>query len=369
MLGTALWLQGRVAESAAVLDDGIDGARLLENVQGLAWNLFNRGPRGDRGRRRRAGADARDGEPRALRRPGRATHRGARRDDARVAAARDRAGRAGGERHARAHGRAALRAIPGAWRAYSLELLTRCELAAGRPAEAARAAAEAQACADTFARCRWRRGMAARARAAVALHAGDAAGAAELALRLGGGARRASPTSTTPRSRARSRDARSRRRASRTAPPRELERAADAFASFGSMRQHAAVEQELRKLGRRIHHRTRAGSSDELGVASLTGRELEVARLIVDRKTNAQIAGRAVSQPEDRRVAHPQHVSQARRQLARRARPRGRARRPRRRRLTPGRRGGTGSGARDLRVPVAGDAPMSGRPRRGSLIP
>ena len=56
------------------------------------------------------------------------------------------------------------------------------------------------------------------------------------------------------------------------------------------MRQHAAVEQELRKLGRRIHHRTRAGNADELGVGSLTGRELEVARLIVDRQTNAQIA-------------------------------------------------------------------------------
>lgn len=32
MLGTALWLQGRVAESAAALDDGIDGARLVENL-------------------------------------------------------------------------------------------------------------------------------------------------------------------------------------------------------------------------------------------------------------------------------------------------------------------------------------------------
>jgi DNA-binding CsgD family transcriptional regulator len=44
----------------------------------------------------------------------------------------------------------------------------------------------------------------------------------------------------------------------------------------------------LRKLGRRIHRQTRSGKGD--GVASLTERELQVARLVVDRKTNAEIA-------------------------------------------------------------------------------
>ena len=42
MLGTALWMQGRMAESAEVFDGAIEAARLVENVQGVAWNLFNR---------------------------------------------------------------------------------------------------------------------------------------------------------------------------------------------------------------------------------------------------------------------------------------------------------------------------------------
>jgi DNA-binding NarL/FixJ family response regulator len=70
----------------------------------------------------------------------------------------------------------------------------------------------------------------------------------------------------------------------------ELERVAAAFESFPAPRYVAEAERELRKLGRRIHHRTRAGKADELGVGSLTERELEVARLIVDRKTNPEIA-------------------------------------------------------------------------------
>jgi DNA-binding NarL/FixJ family response regulator len=46
----------------------------------------------------------------------------------------------------------------------------------------------------------------------------------------------------------------------------------------------------LRKLGRHIHRRTRPGAPDAPGVASLTERELQVARLVVDRRTNREIA-------------------------------------------------------------------------------
>jgi hypothetical protein len=42
MLGTSLWMQGRMTESAQIFDDAVDGARLLDNVQGLAWALPNR---------------------------------------------------------------------------------------------------------------------------------------------------------------------------------------------------------------------------------------------------------------------------------------------------------------------------------------
>ena len=52
------------------------------------------------------------------------------------------------------------------------------------------------------------------------------------------------------------------------------------------------LERELRRLGhRRLYRRTRAGKRDGTGVELLTERELQVARLIVDRKTNPQIAG------------------------------------------------------------------------------
>ena len=70
----------------------------------------------------------------------------------------------------------------------------------------------------------------------------------------------------------------------------ELERAAAALAECGALRHRDAAERELRKLGRHPYRRTRRGSHDAAGLASLTGRELQVARLVVDRKTNPEIA-------------------------------------------------------------------------------
>ena len=69
-----------------------------------------------------------------------------------------------------------------------------------------------------------------------------------------------------------------------------LEQAAEAFESFGSERYRAEAVRQLRKLGRRIHRRTKAGTPDAVGIRSLTERELEIARLVVDRRTNAEIA-------------------------------------------------------------------------------
>src|SRR5262249_53294319 len=43
-------------------------------------------------------------------------------------------------------------------------------------------------------------------------------------------------------------------------------------------------------LGHRPHRRTRPGTANGAGIESLTGRELQVACLVVDRKTNPQIA-------------------------------------------------------------------------------
>jgi DNA-binding CsgD family transcriptional regulator len=70
----------------------------------------------------------------------------------------------------------------------------------------------------------------------------------------------------------------------------ELQRAAEAFETCRALRWRDEAERELRKLGRRIHRRTRPGQADASGIESLTERELEVARLVVDRRTNPQIA-------------------------------------------------------------------------------
>jgi DNA-binding CsgD family transcriptional regulator len=51
-----------------------------------------------------------------------------------------------------------------------------------------------------------------------------------------------------------------------------------------------AARRALRRLGRHIHRRSRPGQARHTGVASLTEREHEIARLIVDRKTNAELA-------------------------------------------------------------------------------
>ena len=65
-------------------------------------------------------------------------------------------------------------------------------------------------------------------------------------------------------------------------------RAAAEFDASSAPRHRERAERELRKLGQTIHRRTRAGTGE--GVGSLTGRELEIANLVVDRTTNAEIA-------------------------------------------------------------------------------
>ena len=70
----------------------------------------------------------------------------------------------------------------------------------------------------------------------------------------------------------------------------ELEMARSRHAACGAPRSLAAAERELRRLGRPVHYRSLPGKPEGTGVASLTGRELEIARLVVDRRTNPEIA-------------------------------------------------------------------------------
>jgi len=73
-------------------------------------------------------------------------------------------------------------------------------------------------------------------------------------------------------------------------PRLELELAAAAFDSSGSLRYRDQAERELRKLGHHVHWRTRPGTTDGAGVEPLTERELQAARLVADHKTNPRIA-------------------------------------------------------------------------------
>jgi DNA-binding NarL/FixJ family response regulator len=70
----------------------------------------------------------------------------------------------------------------------------------------------------------------------------------------------------------------------------ELQRAAAAFDACGALRYRDDAERELGKLGHRPHRRTHAGNTDGTRIETLTERELQVARLVVDRKTNPEIA-------------------------------------------------------------------------------
>ena len=68
-----------------------------------------------------------------------------------------------------------------------------------------------------------------------------------------------------------------------------LREAEHEFDRYGSIRERDAARRELRKLGARNEPRGRATGEDS-GVASLTKRELEIAALVTDRKTNREIA-------------------------------------------------------------------------------
>jgi DNA-binding NarL/FixJ family response regulator len=167
-------------------------------------------------------------------------------------------------------------------------VLTRALLATGRKAEAERAAAAARACADAV-ELPSAAAMARLAAAALALHAGEPVVAAERALAAA--AQLEALEAVFDAARARELAGRALAQAGeRDRAARELEHAAAAFDSFGSLRYRNEAERELRKLGRHIHRRTRPGTPDGSGIEALTARELEVARLVVDRKTNPEIA-------------------------------------------------------------------------------
>jgi DNA-binding CsgD family transcriptional regulator len=124
-----------------------------------------------------------------------------------------------------------------------------------------------------------------RAVAHVALARGDAAGAAEVALRAADRAERAGIPGEAGRCRILG--ARALGRAEqRGLALAQLEQAIDALGRIGAEGYRAEAEKEMRRLGRRSRRPADAGG----GLASLTEREREIAALVSRGDTNREIA-------------------------------------------------------------------------------
>jgi len=287
ILGQVKLLRGQLTEAAELLDNAVDGARLSGNVQALAGDLLNRS----------LTAVAAGDIDLALSTAQESVELTEGLDQSLVCAASVamatallESGDPGRAVDAllRSSGGEELRLIPSVWRARSLELLTRCWLALGRSGEAERAASLAETVAAELT-LRVARSMADRARAAVAL----AAGAADTAAQHGLASAATADEVGMPVDAALSRTLAGRalaQAAERDRAVTQLWQAAEQLQACGAVRYRAAAEFELRRLGQRIHRRTKRGDPHRTGVPSLTSRELQIARLVVDRRTNPEIA-------------------------------------------------------------------------------
>jgi ATP/maltotriose-dependent transcriptional regulator MalT len=288
-IGTAYFMRGRLADAAEVLDGGVEAARLADIVQAKGWSLFNRSMAAHFTGEVEAAIDMAEEALLLTRQLDQSFVSGW--AGVALAAALSRNGE-----HARAvevalssAGGEELPIIPGGWRAFAQELLTRSYLGLGRREDAERTLATAvldgEAGALPMARA-WR----SRAEAELALDAGDAATAAELALASAEAAQSAGVVVEAALSRTLA--GRALAAAGRTDEATdELQRAADDLDGCGAVRYRDATERELRKLGKVVHRRTRKAGSAGEALSELSERELEVARLVVDRKTNREIAG------------------------------------------------------------------------------
>jgi DNA-binding CsgD family transcriptional regulator len=287
-LGGLLRQRGKLAEADELLEGSIEAARLLGNTHALMWNLLGR-----------SAAALRRGDVELALATAQESF-----DLSQVADSKFHVAEAAADLAAalletgqpqpaveillESAGGQELVLIAGSPRARYLEVLTRSWLALDRDAEARRAAATAQAWAAAVnlpMAFTW----ADRAAAAVELDAGDSARAADHALTSAAAADEAgapveAALSRTLAGRALAQTGESDRAAT------ELQRAARVFERCGALRYRDEAEHELRRLGRRIYRRTRPGDAESTGLESLTGRELQLARLVVDRKTNREIA-------------------------------------------------------------------------------
>ena len=295
--GSYLCFLGRLEAARDVLDGACEAARLAQDRHALSWGLFARSmihaQRGDLDAALADGFECTDLSP-------------ADKPDVVSSMAGLALGSALSERGDAEHavacilertGDETMPLMPGGWRAYWLERLVQASLLAGRREQAATAAAVAGEVAQVTGLDIAELG-AKRAGARIALDAGDFDTAAREALAAAAaGDRLGAPVEAGI---ARLLAGRALAGAGR---PDEalaaLQQAANAFDSCGARRYRDDTERELRRLGSRSpYRRTRAGRRDSAGVESLTERELQVARLIVDRRTNPQIAAELFLSPK-----------------------------------------------------------------------
>jgi ATP/maltotriose-dependent transcriptional regulator MalT len=181
-----------------------------------------------------------------------------------------------------------LPAVPGVLRSMFQERVALAWLAAGDLGAAELAAERAEARAAELG-LDFGIALARRARAAVSLAKGDAREAVEAALESAAAAERVG--ARVAAGRARSLAGRALLAAGdRDRASTELESAAAELDACGAIRYREEAERELRRLGRRYSRRRARGGPDGEGIRSLTARELEVAELVRERKTNREIA-------------------------------------------------------------------------------
>jgi DNA-binding NarL/FixJ family response regulator len=288
VLVTVLHTTGRVIEAADLLDEAIEAARLSGNEEALGWNLLSRGyvavAAGDLELALGVAQESVD-VTRGL--DDRLVSTYARWALGSALLEKGEPGRAIEVLVTAAEGKDLPR-IPEPWRAHYFELLTGAWSALGRPLEAEVAAISAATTAERVA-LPAATAMADRAAAAVALGSGDPVTAADRAL----AAAVAAEESGARVDAARARTLAGRALAAAGEHDRavaELEAAARELGACAARRYRDEAEHELRKLGRRFTRRTRTRRQDGRGPETLTERELEVARLVVDRRTNPEIA-------------------------------------------------------------------------------
>jgi DNA-binding CsgD family transcriptional regulator len=289
VLGTCAWVLGEVERGVGVLEESVEVARIGRNDLGLAWGLLNlslaQAVQGDLGAAVQNGFEACE-LARSLGDSAISSWAGLAHGVALLEAGR---GADALATFVASMGGTGATQIPGGWRAHAAMEIARAAIAAGDLEVAAEAVAST---ADTAERTGlpMARSWENRARAELLLARGQAAEAANAAERAADQA----GACGARLDRAACRELAGRALLAADDPTRaaeQLDLAAREYDECRAEHPRDRVELELGRLGRRPSRRSRAAKAEGTGLASLSGRELEVANLVVERLTNAQIAG------------------------------------------------------------------------------